>query len=112
MKMVFHAAALGLAFAATSAFAVDPDRQPHHDHRHGARTAKPAPRADVPHMTLIEAAQYISAQVPGELRQVEAHPGSRAYHVDVELANGALARFEVDAHDGRVSWHQTPLIHN
>ena len=112
MQTIFLATTLGLALAATTAFAADPSRQPHHDHRHGARGAPPAPRGDVPHMTLIEAAQYISAQVPGELRQVEAHPGTPAYHVDVELANGAIARFEVNAHDGRVSWHQTPVIHN
>jgi uncharacterized membrane protein YkoI len=91
---------------------VDPARQPHHDHRHGARAAKPGPTANVPHMTLIQAAQYISAQVPGELRQVEAHPGAAIYHVDVELTNGAIARFEVDAHDGRVGWHQTPAFRN
>ncbi|HSN21570.1 MAG TPA: hypothetical protein VLS49_12880 [Usitatibacter sp.] len=111
MKIALVACGLGLAVCA-SALAVEPAADPDHDHRHGARMAKADARTDVPHMTLIQAAQYISAQVPGELREVEAHPGAPVYHVDMELINGARARLEVNAHDGTVSWHQPPVLHD
>ena len=109
MKTLLISAALGAALA-TPAFAVDPGQDPQHDHRHGARTAKAERRADPAHMTLVQAAQYISAQVPGEIRQVEAHPGASVYRVDVDLVNGARACLDVNAHNGAVSWHETPAL--
>jgi hypothetical protein len=111
MNIALFAVALGFTAASSaSAFAADPARDPDHDHRHGARIAAQDPRPDPPHMTLVQVAQYISAQVPGDLRQVRAHPGSSIYRVDVHLVNGTIACLDVDAHDGTVSWRRIPAV--
>lgn len=108
MKTLLLAIATGVGLAAP-AWAVQPDHDPNHDHRHGARTASPGRPADPPHLGLLQAAQYISAQVPGEIRHVESHPGGSIYTVDMDLVNGARAGFEVDAHNGTVRWHEIPV---
>jgi hypothetical protein len=109
MNIALCASALGFACAiSASAFAADPGLDPDHDHRHGARTTAQESRPQPAHMTLVQVASYIAAQVPGDLRKVQAHPGSSLYRVDVDLINGTVACFEVDAHDGAVSWRHMP----
>ena len=63
-------------------------------------------------MTREQAKLYVANQLPGEPVSVcaDAHAAEPHYHVDVRLAQGQLARLNVDAHTGEFSWRDPAVL--
>ena len=63
-------------------------------------------------MTREQAKLYVADQVPGRLVSVcaDVRAAEPHYHVDVRLAQGQLARLNVDAHSGEFSWREPAVL--
>ena len=63
-------------------------------------------------MTRDQAKRYVADQVPGKPVRVcaDARAADPHYHADVRLPHGQLARLNVNAHTGELSWRDPAVL--
>lgn len=111
MKSILMAVGMSAALAATAAFA----GEGRHDHEQMSDRCSDfrAGNAADGAMTPKQAKRYVAAHLPGKVTEVRADARDAAephYHVDVRLPQGAIARLNVEASSGKLSWREPAIL--